>query len=594
MRFSGAIQEPLLPSDSPAPDFQFKVRRYKVNILIKNGKIVDGTGSPWFRSDIEIESGRISRIARRIDKKADRTIDASGLVVAPGFIDPHCHNEGPIIFHPEMENDITQGTTTQVFGMCGTSPFPDKATYLDFLSKVYGGDVFWYSKMFAKSTFDWHSLTGFCDLVKDRRPAINVVPFIGLGTMLWKAGYKVTTEAESRKPTREEIAKTKELMRQGFEQGAVGLTTSRDYFPDRYLAAGDYVEPLKVVSEYGRVFMAHTRFLATVDGLREAVRIVQKAGVKFHVSHLNVCPNMSHEDVNRLAECLAIVDTAREEGLDITFDVIQNTSYCYGPGSLIRQLRYFCREWAPEQMEGVESFEKFCKAVASPDYRQKVRDIVVNYAGRAEQYLSGFFARHLDSTILIKTAAPELEGKTLGQIARKQGGDPRDLFFDIAFGLSPIVAESPNLVVIWPFTAGHPNDENVVKATNHPAGMPSSDFPVLATKVEYFYSPTAYGTMPFYYRKAIEYGVRMEEAIRKMTSLPAQVLGLKERGMLREGMKADIVVFDPAELRAAADYYNPTAKAEGIRYVLVNGRVCLDSGPLTNERPGEILYWGCS
>ncbi len=192
-------------------------------------------------------------------------------------------------------------------------------------------------------------------------------------------------------------------------------------------------------------------------------------------------------------------------------------------------------------------------------------------------------------TILIKTGDPRTEGKTLGVIGKDMGVDPSDLFFDIGFEISPIINNSPDTVVIWPFSAGHPNEENVVKATDHPLGMPSSDYPVMATPVDYFYSPSAYGTFPFYYRKAIDRGVPIETVIRKMTSSPAQAVGLKDRGVLREGMKADIAVFDAVEFRCGADYYHPTAKSPGLEYVLVNGGVVLDRGELTAERPGQVL-----
>ncbi len=560
-----------------------------MSILIKNGQVVDASGNPAFHGDVEVVDGKISRIERNLGDGADRVIDAAGLVVAPGFIDPHCHNDGPIIFHPDMENYIFQGVTTGVLGLCGTSPYPDRETYLDFLSKVYGGDVFWYSKEFAKSDYQWRDLNEYNALIMSRRPAVNMAPLIGLGCILWKAGYRATTELEARRLTPEEIKTTVALIRQGFDQGAVALSTSRDYFPDRYLHPGDYAEPLKVVAEYNRAFFPHTKYLATPVGLHEIFGIVRGTGVRVHISHINVCPNWGYGSVNHIQECLGIIDTARDEGIDVTYDVIQNMSYCYGPGSTLRQFRYFCREWADGRLEGLEPFSLFRENCQDAGYRAIVKELVIQNVGRAEQYLAGMFAEHLDKTILIKTGDPRTEGKTLGVIGKDMGVDPSDLFFDIGFEISPIINNSPDTVVIWPFSAGHPNEENVVKATDHPLGMPSSDYPVMATPVDYFYSPSAYGTFPFYYRKAIDRGVPIETVIRKMTSSPAQAVGLKDRGVLREGMKADIAVFDAVEFRCGADYYHPTAKSPGLEYVLVNGGVVLDRGELTAERPGQVL-----
>jgi len=561
----------------------------KVDIVIKNGKVVDGTGNPWFYNELGIEDGKIKEMARKLEVEADRTIDTEGLVVAPGFVDPHCHSEGAIVFHPEMEGPISQGVTTQTLGLCGTSPFPDKKTYIELCSHVYGANVLWYHKEFAKSTYDWNSLTEYSRLVMDRRPAINEVPLLGLGTILWKAGFKVAVPAEARKLTAEEMEKMKELTKQGMKEGAAGLSSSFDYIPDRYIDHDDLIPLLKIVADYSGGWFPHIRGLATPEGIREGIEIARKAGVSLHIAHINPIPSIYYGDVSPLPECLGIVDRARREGMDITFNVIQMGNYCYRHDSLKYSWRYFCRMYAAKPPEGIDSVDQFLKNLESPDYREEVKQLAIKHAGDAERYLGPLFQDHLGDVILIKTGDESLENKTLGQIGKEKGINPRDLFFDISFGVSPLVPKESNAFLIVPEDSEH---AMVVEATNHPLAMPSSDFPIFSIPPDYYCSPAPYASFPYYYRNAIEHGVRMEEAVRKMTSFPAQCLGLTDRGILRKGMKADIVIFDPAEFRSAADYYNPTAKAPGVSYVIVNGKLVLDNGEQTKERPGQVLLTG--
>jgi len=558
----------------------------KVDILIKNGKIIDGTGNPWFYGDIGIKDGTIKLIDRKLKVDADRIIDADGLVVAPGFVDSHCHSDGSVVFHPEMEAAISQGITTQTLGLCGTSPYPDKQTYIDLCSNVYGANILWYHKEFAKTNYDWNSLTDYSRLVMERRPAINVVPLIGLGTIMWKAGYQVAAAKDARRITDDEVNKAKELTEQGMMQGAVGLSSAFDYVPERYVDTNDLVPILKVVADYNGAWFPHTRGLATTDGVREGIELAKKAGVALHIAHVNPIPSIQYGDADPLPECLGLVDRARREGMDITFDVIQMGNYVYPHESLKYSWRYFCRMYPARPPEGVESFEQFFKNLEKPEYRDEVRRLVVKHVGEAERYLGPLFQYHLGDVMLIRTGDESLDNKTLGQIGKERGIDPADLFFDISFGISPLVPKGSKAAIIIPEDSEH---TMVVEATNHPLAMPSTDFSVFDAPLDYFWSPAAYASFPYYFRSAINHGVKMEEAVRKMTSFPAQSLGLPDRGILKEGLKADIVILNPSEFRNAADYNNPIAKAPGMINVIVNGKLVQDNGVLTLERPGQVI-----
>ncbi|MFC2003175.1 amidohydrolase family protein [Chloroflexota bacterium] len=564
-----------------------------MNILIKNGKVVDGTGNPWFYYDIEIEDGKIKQMKRKLEVKADRTIDAEGLVVAPGFIDAHCHADGPLVFRPALEEYKSQGITTTTFGSDGMGLYPDKKSFLEWSLQWYGSDTNMYSKVFAKSAYDWHSLTDLCQLIMSQGPAINSVPLLGLGPILFKVGYEVKSDAEVRRLTAEEMAKVKSLISQGFKEGAVGLSSSRDYPPDKWLEIDDYVEILKEVKKHNGVFFPHTILVGTPQGVREAIKMAKLSGVELHILHVVVAPNWQFGTGNNLREVLGLIDSAREDGVDVTFDVSQDLDFIYRKDGLTRQIRFFCRVYGTPPPKGVESLEQFHKNLEDPSYREMIKRTTLEVIGRSERYAAAFWQNHLDNAILTKTGDEKLEGKTVGQIAKGLGVNATDLFFDMAFNVSPVLRDRPHALVTLPRNSGHPNAENVLEASLHPLAMPSSDYPVFPTPPEYFYMGSApWGIMPTYFRRTTARGQRLEETIRKMTSAPARVFGLTDRGILRPGMKADIVIFDPVEFRSVADYDHQNARAEGVHYVMVNGRLVLDKGELTEERPGEVLVRG--
>jgi len=314
--------------------------------------------------------------------------------------------------------------------------------------------------------------------------------------------------------------------------------------------------------------------------------------VKLHIAHFNVIPNFSPGTVNTVHECLGIVDTARDQGMDVTFDVMTYFNYCYPPHTLIHNLRHICRVYPDKPLRGTESAEEFRKAAQHPDYIKEAKYTIEQYIHRAAVRYGYFHREHLDSVILLNTGDERLEGKTLGQLAKERGGDAKDMYYEIAFETSPILKTSPNTIVIWPLTTGYPFEGNVLKALSHPVCMPSIDTPTYGVPaVEHFNSST-YGAFPRGYRMLVDHGVEMEQAIKKMTSYPARTLGLTDRGFVREGMKADLVIIDPIEFGPGNNLINATERAHGISYVIVNGKIVMDNGKLTEERPGEVLLRG--
>lgn len=227
-----------------------------MNILIKDGRIIDGTGNPWFYGDIEIEDGKIKRIARKLHGKADRTIDAGGLIVTPGFIDTHCHTDGYILSYPEMAPYVMQGITTECLGHDGYSPFPDKESYVEHTAASPWASL-WYSDEVRQSKYDWGSLNEFRRLVNEIGLGTDIVPLIGYGTIGWKAGYRSLKAADARRLTAKEIQEMKVLARKGMEEGAFGLSQSMDYAPQSHAHPDELIELAKIAADYNGIFAIH-------------------------------------------------------------------------------------------------------------------------------------------------------------------------------------------------------------------------------------------------------------------------------------------------------------------------------------------------
>ncbi len=564
-----------------------------MNVLIKNAKVVDGTGSPWFWSDVLVQDDEIKRIDRKIDDvRADRTIDAEGLVLTPGFVDVHAHNDGTIIFHPDMECDVTQGVTTDVLGLCGYSPYPDKENYMGHLTYNLARRVLWYRTAFARSEYDWNSLTDYVNLIMSRRPAINMVPQIGLSALIWKAGFRPTKETEARRMKPAEMAMVKQLLVQGFAEGGAGFSTTRDYTPNQYIDPEDVKEVLKVVAAHNRTWFPHTKDVCTPEGIKEGIEWAQETGVKLHIAHVNVLPNFAFRGVNTLHECLGLIGTARERGVDVTFDVMSWMNYCYPKGTLIFSLLHYSRVYPDKPLPGTESIEEFRKAAQSPDYREQVKYTVENYVHRAAIRYSYFFKDYLNSVMLFNTNDERLEGKTLGHIAAERGENAKDIYYDLSFEISPILKTSPDTIVVWPLTTGHPFEENTAQATMHPFGVPSIDTPTHGCPPEEHFNSASYGAFPRCFEFMRNHSFPMEETIKKMTSYPARILGLTDRGVIQEGKKADLVIIDPEEFGPGNNLVNATERAHGISHVMVNGKLVMDNKKLTEERPGQVLLKG--
>ncbi|MFB0561898.1 MAG: amidohydrolase family protein [Candidatus Lokiarchaeia archaeon] len=551
-----------------------------MDILIKNGRVVDGTGNPWFHREIGIENGKIKEMAGEIKDKADVTIDAGGLIVAPGFIDAHSHVDGIALFKPDMEFYVTQGVTTGAMGHCGYSPHPSKKAYVDQLYSSPWSMVWWLQTV-SGSDLDWNSLTEYFDIIRKNGVAVNLAPFIGHGTMRQAVGLDMVRRDQVRKPTKEEIEAMKDLTRKGMQEGALGLTISLGYPPNRYAETDEMVELARIVAEYDGLLAVHLRKVCGVENIKELADIAKKAGVKFHAAHLQIVPPY----VDTLTDQLSIIDSLRSQGQEITFDVVQYPTAPLSKAAFTYAFWFISTVYDPNPPEGTDTYEKYVENLKDPAFRDAIKQSIIKYVPDAADYFE-YIDSDLEMSPIYNTQNPEIESRTLGDVAMAQGMKAIDLFFDIVFGQSPLVPEAANPVF---GIAVMGTQEFIEKATAHPVATPSMDLAPPELPPEMTPWPNSYGFMAKYFRDAVERGVTVEEAVRKMTSLPAQNFRLFDRGLLREGMAADIVIFDPMSFKNISNIYNPYAKAVGMRYVIVNGKVALEEGKQTEERAGQIL-----
>jgi len=580
----------------------------ELDILIKNATIVDGTGRPKFEGDIGIRDGKIVEVGKIETKDAKRVIDGNKLIAAPGFIDIHSHADETILLYPEANNYVMQGVTTVIGGNCGFSPAPlrDKwllsfwefewwdeiAPYKYYEPLIVPLDVF---REKAKEKLgidiDWNSFDEFLKRVEETRISINYVPLVGHNTIR----AQVMGEDHEREPTKEELEEMKEFVREAMEAGAFGLSTGLDYPPGAYAKTEEIIELIKVVKEYGGVYATHwrrtgvrrgtrTKKKKKIRGIEEAIRISKETGVPVEISHILsgyiIYPEpVPPELIKANAEAtLRVIDEALKEGIDVSFDVIPNTD---GGVIIIPYLISLLVPWLKES----GSVEQFLKNLRAKDYRAEIKEIIES--GKwywINPKINPYWARKIK---ILRCKKEEYNGKTLEEIAKEENKDPLDVMFDI-ISLDPETRiESAEIA----------HELEIMTFLKHPKAMVCSDTFTFDDKWSvrippyYLPHPNTYGIFPRYLKRYVkeEKILTLEEAIKKITSMPAQRFGLTSKGVIKEGADADIVLFDFEKIRDIGDYLEPRRYPEGIEYVLVNGEIIVEKGKHTQTRSGRVL-----
>jgi len=501
------------------------------DLVIRNARIVDGTGSPWYRGDVAVKGDTIAAIAPAIQANAARVIDAQGRVLAPGFIDVHTHAIRGIFERPTADNYIRQGVTTVFEGLDGGLGMP-KGTVKPFL-----------------------------DRLEATPRSINAGAFLGQGSV-----REAVVGLANRKATPEEIERMKQLVAQGMRDGAWGLSTGLFYVPGNFTPLEEVVELQKVVAPYRGVHMSHMRDEANgvVDSVKETIAIGELGGVPTHVSHHKT---MGKAAWGRSVETLRLIDEARARGIDVTLD-----QYPYAASSTTIQAALL-PQWA---MEG--GIKDASERVKDPAMRAKIRAETANLIATER---GGGDPRNVQ--IVQCTWDESLNGKNLAQITQQRGQEP--------------TLENAAETVMWMIEKGgcrgvyHAiGEEDIDRIMRHPATMIASDGEVATGRG--VIHPRSYGTFARVLGVYVHdrHVITLEDAVRKMSSLPAQRVGLVDRGVLRPGLKADLVIFDPDKARDVATYENPHQYAVGYQAVVVNGQVVYENGAMTSARPGAVLY----
>jgi N-acyl-D-amino-acid deacylase len=519
------------------------------DLLIRNGRVYDGTGNDWMKADVAVVGDALKLLrGSTVEVPATRTIDASGKVVCPGFIDMHAHSGLVILGQPRHEPKVRQGITTELIGVDGNSYAPllaaeDLAHFIDLNAGLDGR---------PPDGLRWSTVDEYLDVL-DRKIAVNVAYIMGNSPLRISAmGW------EDRRPTEAEARKQLDLVARGMEEGAWGISTGLTYPPGSYATTEELIELSRVADRYGGIYVTHVRFPLGdrhTDPIREALDIGTGSGIPVHISHFN--SGWPFPGAHR--KLLAMVEERRDAGLQVTADVYP---YIYSSTRLVSLLP----EWAhdggmPKLIERMSDEAWRAKMAAAPalQRRDPRRVLVANFS----------LAKY-----------KPLEGKTLADAMERLGKSQVDTLCDL------LLEEDFNLVQIG--TNG--NAVNVRGFLEHPTTMLGSDALLIGEAV----SPRTYGAAPTLLGDLVrEEGLlSMADCIRKLTSLPAQTLGLPDRGLLRDGYKADIVILDPETVSSPATIDNPKQFPVGIDYVLVNGTLVVDRGEHTGALPGRALRRG--
>ncbi|MDH5760729.1 MAG: D-aminoacylase [Gemmatimonadota bacterium] len=523
--------------------------------LITGGRVVDGTGAPWFMADVGIRDGRIVAVGRLRGHPAADVLDAAGLVVSPGFIDMHAHSDYSVLRDGRGLSKILQGVTTEVIGE-GVSVAPRRP---DDRAGGYGVEA------------DWTTLREYFDRLERSGVSGNVMSYVSAGQLR----RYVMGEGVQRRPTAEELEEMKRLLAQGMEDGAAGLvmaleTPGQEQPSDAVPGTEELIELARVVGRYGGVYGTHLRDQGPriMEAVEEAATIGEQGGVSVEIFHLKAA---GRPNFGTMGDALAAIEAARDRGVDIAADVYPYIAAAHGLSTEVPR-------WVHEG-----GTEQFLARMADPELRPRIKREVTDYM-MTKYYNETTGDEGFDAVIVASVEKnPEAYvGKTIGEIARERGVSPADEVLDL------LIEQGGSVGIVMFYMS----ESDVRMAIAHPLVSFDSDGTAASPEFGGQPHPRWYGSFPrvlgHYSRD--EGVLPLEEAVRKMTSHPAQRMGLLDRGILREGMWADVVVFDPDRVIDRATFGDPHRFPDGIDHVMVNGVVVVRNGEHTGAFPGRGVF----
>ena len=545
------------PSPAPAPATPAPSAPPSFDLVILNGRIVDGTGAPWFRGDLGIIGDRIEAIGHLREAPAKARIDAANLVVAPGFIDLLGQSEFNVLVDPRAASKIMQGVTTEITGEGSSiAPVNDRLTADRKASYAHFG-----------VTQDWRTLGEYFARLRRTPAAINIGTFVGSGGL---RDYVIGKDNRPASPA--EMEAMKALVADAMQQGALGVSSSLQYVPNRFASTDELVELAKIAAQYGGIYITHQRSEGNkvFESLDEVFTIAERADIPAEIWHLKTAYKANW---GKMPEALRRIEAARARGLRVSANIYP---YNRASNGLDACLPLWVREGGTDAM---------IARLKDPAQRERAKKDMddPNAPFENQWYGSGGPSGVMLSSVL-NDDVRKYEGMTFDQIGKAMGKDPRDAAMDLVIADR---AESSVIIAIM-------QEEDVLTAMKHPlisfdtdSGAQAEDGKLSESKSH----PRAWGVFPrvlgHYSRD--QHVLPLEEAVRKMTSQAAIRVGVSDRGILRKGMFADITVFDPATIRDVATFEDPKHYAEGIRYVLVNGKAVVREGKMTDERPGQPI-----
>ncbi len=536
-----------------------QAQRPRFDVVIANGKIVDGTGAPWFRGDVGLVGDRITAIGLLDEATAAVRVDATNLIVAPGFIDLLGQSEFNVLVDGRAPSKILQGVTTEVTGE-GSSIAPVNDRLM--LEAAPNAKHFGVAQ-------DWRTLADYFKRLEQRsRTTINVATFVGAGGI---RNYVIGKD--DRPATAAELEQMKRLVAEAMQQGALGLSTSLQYVPDRFASTDEIVELAKVAARFGGVYFTHQRSesVRIFESLDEVFSIAERANIPAEIWHLKTAYKANF---GRMPEVLRRIEAARARGLDVTANQYPYTRASNGLDSCLPL-------WAREG-----GFDKTLPRLMDPATRERIKKDMddPNATAWENQWYGANGGDGVMLSSVLNRDLAKYEGMTLNQIAKAMGKDPRDAVIDL------VIADHGESSVITSIM----DEDDVRTALRHPlvgvgtdSGAQAQDGRLSESKSH----PRAWGSFPRILGRYVrdEHLLTLEEAIRKMTSKAADRVHLHDRGVLRPGMIADITVFDAATIRDVSTFDDPKHYAIGVTQVFVNGTRVVADGAITSERPGRPL-----
>jgi dihydroorotase/N-acyl-D-amino-acid deacylase len=527
------------------------------DIVIRNGHIIDGTGSPWYSGDIAIRGGRIAALGKLDGASTKRSIDARGMVVAPGFIDMLGQSELTILVNPHLPSKIYQGITTEITGEGSSiAPITDDLVKMDRVGYEHYG---------VQPT--WRTLREYFARLRKQGMGINLATYVGATQV-----RRVVIGDDNRAPTAAELERMKALVRDAMHDGAVGLSTSLQYAPAMYAKTDELIALAAEAGKLGGIYASHIRDEGDgiLPALDEAIKIGREGHLPVEIWHLKAAGKANW---GRMPEIVARIEQARKSGVDIGADTYAYTASFNTFSAIIPP-------WAHDGGDR-SLIERLKDPVARARIRKEMESTTGDWNNEWQQVTGP------GSIIIGAVQNPKLlpiQGKTIAEIAKLWGKDPVDTVFDL-------LIEDSAFTSVAMFTMAEPDVALALRQPwvsicndsqgTAPDGLLGKEHP----------HPRAYGTFPHVLRKYVreDKTITLEDAIRKFSALSAQKMRLADRGVLKQGMWADIVVFDPETIRDVATFDNPNQLSEGMRFVLVNGVPVIEEGKMTNALPGKVV-----